>query len=202
VNIEELYVQTLVSQASHNCKFYYCSTCGGQSNRVQIVIERLGADHIFQELLKIDIADYLKINTDENKRQFLKHLVEGADWGSPILNLESVVEVRALWQSQVQGDEYRKPDEIFQFTDYDAYEGRDDHFDIDVVMSEHQGQCFNRQGLTVQILSTDAPGEFSIMGRINDGTPKGETDNYRWDGSHYDYYSYLIMPEDYDKIWE
>lgn len=197
MTIDDLYKQTCQGTGKHNCESYYCTTCGGQSNRVQNAIERLGTDQLFSELQKIDIRDYLSADTDENKRQFLKHLIEGADWGSPILSDESIEELNTLWQSQTKGDEYRSLEQLFQFDDYGRYTGRDDHFGLDVVMSQHQGRCYNRNGITVHILSTDSLGEFPVTGRVSYGPPEGEIEEYRWDGSHYcDWISDLVMPEE------
>ena len=102
-----------------------------------------------------------------------------------------------LWQSQLRGDEYRALEHIFKFVDYSLYTGRDDDFYIEVVMNEHQGQCMNRNGLSVRILSRESAGEFPLIGRVCDGSPEGELEEYRWDGSHYcDRLSDLVMPED------
>ena len=197
MTIDDLYKQTCEGTGKHNCESYYCTTCGGQSNRVQKAIERLGIDQLFNELKKIDIRDYLSAQTDENRRKFLKHLIEGADWGSPLLPEKSIEELSNQWQSQAKGNEYRPLDQLFQFTDYSGYTGRDDPFDLDVVMSKYQGRCYNRDGITVQIFSTDSPGEFPVTGRVSYGPPEGEIEEYRWDGSHYcDWVSDLVMPED------
>ncbi len=197
MTIDDLYNQTRQGKGGHNCRLYYCTTCGGQSKRVQKAIERLGIDQLFNELKKIDIRDYLGAQTDENRRQFLKHLIEGADWGSPLLPEKSIEELSHLWKSQAKGDEYRPLDQVFQFKDYSGYTGRDDHFDLDVVMSKYQGRCYNRDGIAVQILSTDSSGEFPVTGRVSYGPPEGEIEEYRWDGSHYcDWVSDLVMPEE------
>lgn len=197
MTIDDLYKHTCQGAGKHNCESYYCTTCGGQSNRVQKAIERLGIDQLLNELQKIDIRDYLSAEIDEGKRQFLKHLIEGADWGSPMLPEESIEGLNKLWQSQATGNEYRSLDQLFQFNDYGGYTGRDDHFDLDAVMSKHQGRCYNRDGITVHILSTDSPGEFPVTGRVVYGPPEGEIEEYRCDGSHScDWISDLVMPED------
>ena len=197
MNLEELYIQTRNGSASHECDSYYCSTCGGLSSRVEKSIQRLGADEIYQSLLKIDIQHYLRVYTEEDRRQFLKHILEGADWGKPILPEKFRKNVYLLWQSQLRGDEFRALEHIFKFVDYSLYTGRDDDFDIEVVMSEHRGQCENRNGQSVRILSTESEGEYPLIGCVHDGSPEGEMEKYRWDGSHYcDWISDLVMPED------
>jgi hypothetical protein len=202
VNFEELYIQIRKGSASHRCDFYYCC-CGGLSKRVEKIIQRLDADEIYQSLLKIDIQDYLREDIEEDRRQFLKHILEGADWGKPILPGEAQTNVYRHWQSQLRGNEYRPLEHIFQFEDPDLYTGRDDDFDIEVVMSEHQGQCLNREGLGVTILSTESPGEFPLIGRVFDYFSEGELEEYRWDGSHYcDNILDLVMPGSLDHLYQ
>src|SRR5665811_2152450 len=115
---DRLYIQLHKDSASHGCDFYYCSTCGGLSSRVEKVVQRLGADEIYQSLLKIDIQDYLREDTEEDRRQFLKHILEGADWGTPILPKDSRKNVYRFWQSLLRGDEYRALEDIFKFVDH------------------------------------------------------------------------------------
>jgi hypothetical protein len=143
--------------------------------------------------LKIDIQDYLGEDTEEDRRQFLKHILEGVDWGKPILTEESREDVYRVWRSQLRGDEYCALEHIFKFADF-TYTGRADYFDIEVVMNEHLGQCKNRNGLSVRILSTESAGEYPVIGCVHDGYSEGEIEEYRWDGSHYcDWISDLVM---------
>jgi len=202
VNLEELYIQIRKGLASHRCDFYYCC-CGGLSKRVEKIIQRLDADEIYQSLLKIDIQHYLRVDTKEDRRQILKHILEGADWGKPILPEEVRKNVYIHWRSQLRGDEYRALEHIFKFVDPYLYTGRDDDFDIEVVMSEHQGQCLNREGLGVTILSTESPGEFPLIGRVFDYFSEGEVEEYRWDGSHYcDSLLDLVIPGSLDHLYQ
>jgi hypothetical protein len=202
IDFEELYIQIRKGLASHRCDFYYCC-CGGLSKRVAKIIQRLDADEIYQSLLKIDIQDYLREDIEEDRRQFLKHILEGADWGKPVLPEEARTNVYRHWQSQLRGNEYRPLEHIFQFEDPDLYTGRDDDFDIEVVMSEHQGQCLNREGLGVTMLSTESPGEFPLIGRVFDYFSEGELEEYRWDGSHcYDQLLDLVMPGSLDHLYQ
>jgi hypothetical protein len=147
--------------------------------------------------MDIDISEYLQQDTAEEKRMFLQHLLEGADWSEPVLSVQQREAVSDHWRKRTHGNEYRQLDAIFEFTDYNAYLGRSDDFDIDIVMSKHGGQCENRSGLYVRIVSIENPGEFPILGAVVWGLEgEEEIQEYRIDGSNYiEWCDDLVMPD-------
>ena len=195
MDLEGLYRRT--KTGNPGCVSYYCSTCGGQVVRVEKVLQRTSIDDVYQYLVGIDITEYLQRDTVEERRKFLEHLLDGADWSKPVLSVQQREAVNSHWRELVNGDEYRQLDKIFEFIDYNAYLGRSDDFDIDIVMSKHGGQCKNRSGLNVRIVSIENPGEFPILGAVVWGLEgEEEIQKYRIDGSNYiEWCDDLVMPD-------
>ena len=195
MDFEDLYRRTKTGDPG--CDSYYCSTCGGQAGRVEKALKRTNIDGVYNYLMDIDISEYLQQDTAEERRMFLQHLLEGAGWSEPVLSVQQREAVSGQWRKRTHGNEYRQLDAIFEFIDYNAYLGRSDDFDIDIVMSKHGGQCENRDGRTVRIVSVENPGEFPILGAVVWGL-EGEEEilEYRIDGSNYiDWCDDLVMPD-------
>lgn len=186
---------------SLGCDFYYCGACGGQARRVETALQSTNTDDVYQYLMGIDITEYLQRGTPDEKREFLKHLLDGADWSKPVLSVLQREAINGHWREKVKGNEYRQLDKLFEFFDPDAYSGREDYFDIDDVMTKCGGQCKNRDGFHVRIVSIKNPGSFPILGAVLCGlTGEEEMEEYRIDGSHYlgFWCDDLVMPDDED----
>ena len=195
MDFESLYKRTRTG--SLGCDSYYCSTCGGQAKRVEKVLQHTNTDDVYQYLMGIDIAEYLQRDTNDERREFLQHLLNGADWSKSVLSAQKREAINSHWREKVKGDEYRQLDKLFEFTDPDAYYGREDHFDIETVMNEHGGQCKNRDGFHVRIVSVENPGGFPILGAVLCGLTGEEEEEYRTDGSlPGDWWGDLVMPDE------
>ena len=121
INFEDLFRTTRTGSPDPGCDDYYCSTCGGQAGRVEKALKHARADDVYSYLISVDVSKYLRQDSVEEERMFLKHLVEGADWSKPVLNIQQREDIYSIWRKQSQGNEFRQLDAIFEFISYDDY---------------------------------------------------------------------------------
>lgn len=92
-----------------NCDFYYCSTCGGQSSRVEDQIKNIGNENLVTFLNSLSFSDFNRHGAYDNWRMYIRHLLVGPEWvGWDMQRRLSDSEIKIIlnnWESKIEWED-------------------------------------------------------------------------------------------------
>ena len=120
MNLEALYEVTRTDEPRSNCNDYYCTTCGGQSSRVYKELIKSDVQVLFESLSIFDASAFVGDGSCHSRWQFLDHLVNGAEWGEPVLSDQQRSAVGSAWDNQFSEKQLAER-AFLSRTDWDDY---------------------------------------------------------------------------------
>lgn len=120
MNPEALYKETRTDEPRSKCDDYYCTTCGGQSSRVNKQLIKSDVQGLFESLTVFDASAFVGEGSCHSRWQFLDHLVNGAEWGEPVLDDQQRSAVSSVWDNQFSETQLAER-AFFSRTDWDDY---------------------------------------------------------------------------------